>query len=1073
MPRGRPRGSRASAPPPAKLSQRLVLNDWLLHLFEVEDAVKLLEQLKDDPAAGLGTGWIGPDGISYFHKRLTARIERADIPHADLLRYDENIVRHWRAITDPPERRNLVLKHFQYAALLLSEVYLDRYFRDESELLDDLNAWVGEWNEGRSPGDQAGPFAREDLNKLAFWMATGSGKTLLMHVNIKQYIHYLHAAGRRHELNRIILLTPNDGLSRQHLDEFAQSGMDAALFSKDGRTLFSGQAVEIIDIHKLAEEAKEKTVAVDAFEGNNLVLVDEGHRGSSSSETGVWMDRRRRLCEHGFSFEYSATFGQAIKPTGTSKALVQEYGHCILFDYSYRYFHRDGFGKEFQILNLKEDQDEEQRRLYMTGGLLAFLQQLRVHREHEAEFAPYLLERPLWVFVGSKVTATTGVQEVSDILLILVFLDEFLRDRASALRRIQQLQSGNNALVDGQGRNIFANRLTPLLAGRSPEDVYGDALALIFNAPGGGTLHIEQLKGADADGEIALRVGDQEAFGVVNVGDAAKVVRQAEQQGLTTGDATEFSGSLFRGINFPGSTVNVLVGAKKFSEGWSSWRVSTMGLMNVGRTEGSEIIQLFGRGVRLRGLGFSLKRSGFVHREDGERHPPRLPLLETLNVFGIKADYMQQVREFLEEEGLPTDDDVDEITLDVINHLEPGGKFADVHLWTLKLQDGIDFKRTGPKPVLESTPHEQVLKHPVLLDWYPRIQSRRSRGLASGDGSTVTKATATLTADHLAFFDFDAIWFALQRFKAEKSWYNIAIPRDVPRALLARHDWYQLLVPGSEMELAEFDRVRVWQEIAISLLKKYAERYYRLRQTEYEKDHLKYEELKADDGNFFEHYTFRVPRGQTDLIDALGEMQQEVLTAAVAPRVVGSFEALTFDRHLYVPLIHLSGDRVEVTPVALNPGERDFVRDLETFLTKHGTDLGAREVYLLRNRSRGKGVGFFEAGGFYPDFILWVKDGARQHLSFVDPKGLRNLEGRDDPKVRLAATIKEHEAVLANPNVLLDAFLISETPYQQTAWASDLTFDELDEAHVLFPGPDSAAHIRRMFELMGTLPKTG
>lgn len=34
-----------------------------------------------------------------------------------------------------------------------------------------------------------------------------------------------------------------------------------------------------------------------------------------------------------------------------------------------------------------------------------------------------------------------------------------------------------------------------------------------------------------------------------------------------------------------------------------------MGLMNVGRTEGSEIIQLFGRGVRLKGHGSSLKRS--------------------------------------------------------------------------------------------------------------------------------------------------------------------------------------------------------------------------------------------------------------------------------------------------------------------------------------------------------------------------------------------------------------------------------------------------------------------------------
>ena len=48
-------------------------------------------------------------------------------------------------------------------------------------------------------------------------MATGSGKTLLMHVNIKQYLYYLEHHGRRRDLNRIILLTPNEGLSQQHL----------------------------------------------------------------------------------------------------------------------------------------------------------------------------------------------------------------------------------------------------------------------------------------------------------------------------------------------------------------------------------------------------------------------------------------------------------------------------------------------------------------------------------------------------------------------------------------------------------------------------------------------------------------------------------------------------------------------------------------------------------------------------------------------------------------------------------------------------------------------------------------
>ena len=102
------------------------------------------------------------------------------------------------------------------------------------------------------------------------------------------------------------------------------------------RSLFAGKTIEIIDIHKLREDMGAKTVAIDAFEGNNLVLVDEGHRGASSSVEGVWMNARSRLCEQGFSFEYSATFGQAVKGRGT---LEKQYAKCILFDYSYRYFY--------------------------------------------------------------------------------------------------------------------------------------------------------------------------------------------------------------------------------------------------------------------------------------------------------------------------------------------------------------------------------------------------------------------------------------------------------------------------------------------------------------------------------------------------------------------------------------------------------------------------------------------------------------------------------------------------------------------------------------------------------------
>ncbi|MEO0585425.1 MAG: hypothetical protein AAF135_24645, partial [Bacteroidota bacterium] len=77
-------------------------------------------------------------------------------------------------------------------ALLFTEIYLDRYFRDKNKLLQDLNDFLAAFNDAdntdvpNKEGAQLEAFRESDLNKLAFWNATGSGKTLLMHVNIKQ-----------------------------------------------------------------------------------------------------------------------------------------------------------------------------------------------------------------------------------------------------------------------------------------------------------------------------------------------------------------------------------------------------------------------------------------------------------------------------------------------------------------------------------------------------------------------------------------------------------------------------------------------------------------------------------------------------------------------------------------------------------------------------------------------------------------------------------------------------------------------------------------------------------------------
>ena len=1076
-----PGGRKGAGKSQTPFNRKLVLNQWLLSLFNVERLEDLAAYVKNEAQEGLDE-----NNIHHFHHALTAQLfNLSQLPVDVLLEYDQNIVRHTLQLNNRRITRGeapIVWKYFQYLALLFTEIYLDRYFQDPSALQASIKDRVALYNENSEEADHIPPFetardAWRQLNKLAFWMATGSGKTLVMHANILQYQFYLEKHGKQRELNRIILLTPNEGLSQQHLGEFKASGIEAEIFSKDGRGIFTGKAVEILEVTKLKEEMGDKTIAVDAFEGNNLVLVDEGHRGASGGGDGVWMKNRNKLCENGFSFEYSATFGQAVKG---SQALTDLYAKNILFDYSYRYFYHDGFGKEYQILNLDEATQTSHLELYLVASLLSFYQQQRLYREQEPAFRPFQIEKPLWIFVGGKVTAALATRDASDIVEIVQFFARYTSDRSGNIQRIDRIL--NQGLQTARGENLFSGRFAYLnTSGLDAAAIYEDTLATLFNAPAGGQLYVENLKGAT--GEIALRVGSENSpFGVINVGDDAKLVKLLEDRGIAAVDRS-FTGSLFLEINKPHSTVNLLIGSKKFTEGWSSWRVSTMGLMNVGKTEGAQIIQLFGRGVRLKGYQQSLKRSGFVEVPPEVTRPKHLGVLETLGIFGIQADYMTQFREFLEEEGLPTNEDREEIRLPVLRSLR------NHQLKTIRLKKTINgvqtdfgdaFRRLGPIPTLQkpddSTTLEvkQLQEQAIEVNWYPKIQSMRSKGLRENASSEANEAR--LTDKHIAFLDLDALYFELERFKAERGWYNLNVSRADIAVLLKDRTWYRLLIPEDELAFNGFEQVRRWQEIALTLLKKYTERYYKFQKKHWELPHLEYRNLTEYDPNFpgvkepedESYYRVLVDRSDEEVITRLSELRRLIDAGTLKSWTFDSLRALNVDAHLYQPLLTLSGTRLEIHPEPLNEGEWRFVQDVQAFCEEHLRFFDDKEFYLLRNQSKGKGMGFFEAGNFHPDFILWLLTKKKQLILFADPKGIRQI-GPSDPKIQFFETVKAIERRLGDTSVQLESFIISNTSYASMRFMWNVDKAEMARRHVLFQ-EDRETYIEQMFTLSGFEP---
>ena len=754
---------------------QLVLFRYFLHELKLDSLGVLGEKLNSAEYEGFNSS-----GNTYFYTYIDriCKMKGSTVPLEKLRLYDENICRYTRQIGE--KRGGLQWKYFQYIALLFTEMYLDRYFSDAEAFCNDLNAWLQQVKSQSRGLIDFQPYTPDKLNKLAFMCATGSGKTLIMHMNILQFLHYFKRAKRLNSgiaINNIILLAPNEGMSNQHLDELKLSSISAAMFEKGNSLLRQQDDVIVIDMNKLKEEGKIKTVSVDSIEQNNLVLVDEGHRGLSGD---VWYDYRTRLSEKGFAFEYSATFKQALNANATGntqtakdeRTLMEEYGKSIIMDYSYKYFYTDGYGKDYRIYNLQGNVTPEQKNLYLVGCLLSFYQQMKLYEEKTDELRKFHIEKPLLVFVGNRVTAPTKTvkeQLLTDIEEVLVFLNNFLSNREQSIEHIRAVLKDDTGLIDGSGRELFYNDFPVLheFFGIDPDPslIFTDILRIVFNTNENTDeprLRMETLH--KITGEIGLKVGEYgDYFGVINIGDTSGLIKKCEQKGIIVSKKEFISESLFRNINSQNSNIKMLIGSRKFTEGWNSWRVSTMGLINFAKGEGSQAIQLFGRGVRLKGYNGSLKRSRKLNPR--VLPPSHIELLETLTIFGVKAQYMEDFKSYLEKEGAPINETIREYRLPVISRFE---NVRNKKLHIIKVKDGVNFKQQAPRLTMDKPDQKfwnYLIKNKTIIDCRSKIQT-----IDSTDSFRFESILEPLTipADCLPLLDYQRIFEELQEYKSEK-----------------------------------------------------------------------------------------------------------------------------------------------------------------------------------------------------------------------------------------------------------------------------------------------------------------
>lgn len=318
-------------------------------------------------------------------------------------------------------------------------------------------------------------------------------------------------------------------------------------------------------------------------------------------------------------------------------------------------------------------------------------------------------------------------------------------------------------------------------------------------------------------------------------------------------------------------------------------------------------------------------------------------------MFGVKANYMEEFRRILNEEGIKTGEEWETIRIKPLPTLKD---LPSKKLKIVRLKEGLNYRKDGGNPQL-SLAHPALRKHlkqrPVPLDWYPRLEALAST--PANDRITASiklpKSRGIFTRRHTAFLDLEQLYLSLQDLKNERGWHNMALPREALSELLADQDWYQLLIPPEQLEFTDGfgKRLRIWQQIAAALLAGYCDHFYKFHQQAWESKHSEIITLEPDDPNLdllqaeSDGYQFRVNPTEKALVEQLQSLASDVAGGKLKGVGVESF---SWDGHLYKPLFHLTvgSASVQVSPAALNKGEWQFIQGSEKVAPRESWFLG-------------------------------------------------------------------------------------------------------------------------------------
>lgn len=458
---------------------------------------------------------------------------------------------------------------------------------------------------------------KEIINRAGLWMATGSGKTLVM-VKLIDILFKLIKYNQIPEKD-ILILAPKDRILNQiqdHIDIYNQSGnlqiefrdlRDWEKVKHNQGNLFGENSVTVFYYRadNITEKDKDKQVDYKTYlnNGNWYLILDEAHKGDS--EFSKRQQYYTVFSQNGFLFNFSATFTDDIDIATT------------VFNFNLKKFIEAGYGKNIKITNQEyrsfrvrtnDEYTVDEKKQIVLESLILF-SAVKMEAEALQSVKPDIYHNPLLVTIANSVHTIDADLKIFFAQLVEIAKGNFeikeARDKIlTDLREEPNYIFGNDVPI--------INSTLRVIQSITKNDIF----KYCFNAPSSGSIEVVHISGNSKELAFRLTTSDKH-FCLLVAADVMKWEANVLEDYLIA--ETPITKSFFESINDRNSDINILLGSRIFSEGWDSNRPNVINFINIGVDEGARkfVMQALGRGVRIQPFNNERKRFGEInHRED-------------------------------------------------------------------------------------------------------------------------------------------------------------------------------------------------------------------------------------------------------------------------------------------------------------------------------------------------------------------------------------------------------------------------------------------------------------------------